>query len=133
MSAPKSPQTLGFIALRVTVAVLLIVHGVARLSLGIVDDFGGFLDAVGFPLGVVIAWAITLTEIIGGVLFAAGRWAWIFALYFAGQLVMGIILVHGAEGWFVVGAGRNGVEYSVLLIVVLLVLAYVERMGTKAI
>ena len=25
-------------------------------------------------------------------------------------------MVHGPEGWFVVGGGRNGVEFSVLLI-----------------
>jgi putative oxidoreductase len=29
---------------------------------------------------------------------------------------MGIIMVHAREGWFVVGAGRNGVEFNVLLI-----------------
>jgi len=35
-------------------------------------------------------------------------------------LVMGIILVHFKEGWFVVGGGQNGVEYNFLLICVLL-------------
>lgn len=34
--------------------------------------------------------------------------------------VMGIVLVHASAGWFVVGVGRNGSEYSVLLIVCLL-------------
>lgn len=29
----------------------------------------------------------------------------------------GILFVHGREGGFVVGAGRNGMAYSVLLIV----------------
>ena len=29
---------------------------------------------------------------------------------------MGVVLIHAAEGWFVVGAGRNGMEYSLLLI-----------------
>ena len=33
---------------------------------------------------------------------------------------VGIAMVHAREGWFVVGAGRNGAEYSVLLIVCLL-------------
>ncbi|HKJ16853.1 MAG TPA: hypothetical protein VJ984_05875 [Xanthomonadales bacterium] len=33
---------------------------------------------------------------------------------------VGIVLVHAPEGWFVVGLGRNGMEYSVLLIVCLL-------------
>ncbi|NOT35288.1 MAG: hypothetical protein HOP12_14180 [Candidatus Eisenbacteria bacterium] len=30
------------------------------------------------------------------------------------------LTVHAKAGWFVVGAGRNGAEYSVLLIVALL-------------
>lgn len=118
------PPRRALTALRVVVALLLLVHGVARLALGIVDDFGGFLSGVGFPLGPVLAWLITLTEIGGGILLALGRWTRPLALYFAAQLVMGIVLVHAREGWFVVGAGRNGVEYSVLLIAVLLALAY---------
>ena len=31
-------------------------------------------------------------------------------------LIGGIIMVHGKAGWFVVGAGRNGVEFSVSLL-----------------
>ena len=34
--------------------------------------------------------------------------------------IAGIVLVHAPEGWFVVGKGRNGVEFSVLLVVALL-------------
>jgi len=41
-------------------------------------------------------------------------------------LVMGIILVHFKEGWFVVGGGQNGVEYNFLLICVLLAIMYPE-------
>jgi putative oxidoreductase len=111
-------------ALRVAVAILLVIHGIARAALGIVDDFGGFLGGVGLPLGNVLAWAITLGEIVGGLLLAAGRWVRPVALLFAAELGGGIVLVHGREGWFVVGAGRNGVEYSVLLIVVLLAVAF---------
>ena len=33
-------------------------------------------------------------------------------------------MVHWKEGWFVVGAGRNGMEYSALLIASLLAIAY---------
>jgi len=34
-------------------------------------------------------------------------------------LCTGIILIHAPEGWFVVGPGRGGVEYSVILVVCL--------------
>ena len=102
--------------LRIVLAVLMFIHGAARIGNGTVDDFGGFLGAQGFPLGFYLAWAITLFELIGSVLLAAGFYAWVIALLFAAQLSAGIAMVHWKEGWFVVGAGRNGMEYSVLLI-----------------
>lgn len=105
------------------VAGLLVVHGVARTALGIVDDFGGFFASLGLPFGVALAWAITVFEIVGGVALALGRWTRVLAPLFAAELLLGIVLVHAQEGWFVVGAGRNGVEYSVLLIAVLLAVA----------
>ena len=40
---------------------------------------------------------------------------------------MGIVLVHGPEGWFVVGMGRNGVEFSVLLLAALASFIWIER------
>ena len=114
------------VGIRVVVAVLLVVHGVARVYLGIVDDFGLFLDSVGFPFGAGIAWGVTLYEIIGGLALAAGAFARPISIVFALQLTAGIALVHWSEGWFVVGAGRNGMEYSALLIACLVAVAYAE-------
>lgn len=118
---------------RVVVSLLLVVHGVARLSLGIVDDFGGFLSMVGFPAGSAIAWTITIVEIVGGLLLAVDLLRLPLSIYFAFQLLIGIILVHGSEGWFVVGAGRNGVEYSVLLIACLAAIAYTAKSDERRI
>lgn len=111
--------------LRVVVAILLFIHGSYRLMSGGVAGFGGFLSGAGLPLGPAIAWAITIGEIVGTVALAAGVLVRPLALWFAAELTMGIFLVHAREGWFVVGGGRNGVEYSVLLIAVLLVQAWV--------
>jgi hypothetical protein len=41
---------------------------------------------------------------------------------YAAIYAAGIALVHAPEGWFVVGLGRNGMEYSVLLISSLLLI-----------
>ena len=46
---------------------------------------------------------------------------------FAAIYIAGVVLVHAREGWFVVGAGRNGVEYSVLLIACLPAIAHAGR------
>lgn len=116
-------------AIRVAVATLLVVHGIARITLGIVDDFGGFLTAVGLPAGLPLAWSISVFEIVGGIVLAAGRWIRPIALLYAVELAVGIGLVHWSEGWFVVGAGRNGMEYSILLIATLLAVAWADDPG----
>ncbi|WP_412067193.1 DoxX family protein [Rubrivirga sp. IMCC43871] len=120
--APRTYQALA--ALRIIAALFLIVHGVARVALGIVDDFGGFLGEVGLPFGTFVAGCITVFEIAGGAYLAMGRLVRPLALGFAAELAVGIALVHAPEGWFVVGAGRNGMEYSALLIAVLIAVAY---------
>jgi len=109
--------------LRTIVALIMLVHGIGRIYFGIVDDFGGFLTLNGFPLGFYLAWAITIFEIVGSVLIAVGFYVAPLAIIFALHLLCGIYLVHLKDGWFVVGAGRNGAEFSVLLIASFIALA----------
>ena len=105
--------------LRAGTATLLIIHGVARATLGIVDDFGVGLNQWGFPSGLALAWTITFVEIVGGTMLAAGYFVRPLSLWFGLQLAAGVYLVHARAGWFVAGAGRNGMEFSVLLILCL--------------
>lgn len=125
----RKSTALAFI--RVVLAALMFIHGAARISNGGVGGFGEFLGSQGFPLGFYLAWGITLFELIGSVLLAVGVYAWIVAAIFAVHLSVGIVLVHWKEGWFVVGAGRNGIEYSVLLVAgfVAMAYAYFKRPG----
>lgn len=108
-------EKLALIIIRVAAAGNMLIHGIARIVNNGVTPFDGFLSSLGFPH--YSAWAITLFEIVGAVLLMLNRWVIPISILFILQLLMGIILVHGREGWFVVGAGRNGVEYSVLLII----------------
>ena len=102
----------------------MVIHGVARSYAGGVAPFGEFLTGYGVPLGLYLAWAITIFEIVGGIILAAGFFVPVLAVIFAVHLLAGIILVHARDGWFVVGLGRNGMEYSVLLLVSFLAIAY---------
>lgn len=111
-------------ALRITVALLILIHGVYRLTMGGVEPFGTWLGSLGFPYGYGWALAVTLYELIGPALMLARRWTSLAALGHAAILSLGLVLVHLPFGWFVVGAGRNGVEYSVLLIAALLAIAW---------
>lgn len=117
-------KSTAMIFLRVVLAALMFVHGAARISYGTVDDFGGFLGSQGFPIGFYIAWAITLFELVASVMLAVGFYTWIIALLFAIELSVGIAMVHWKEGWFVVGTGRNGMEFSALMIASFLAIAY---------
>ena len=104
---------LGF---RLLVALLIGIHGWYRLHAGTSSGFGDWLATQGIPLAHAVAWGVTIGEIVGSACLAIGVCVRPFALLFMAIYAMGIVLVHAPEGWFVVGGGRNGMEYSVLLI-----------------
>ena len=106
MSAAQSRKLL-----RIAVSVFLMAHGITRIYLGTVGGFGEFLNSKGFIVGEMLAWTITIFEILGGAAMALNYFTrWIAAVFMI-ELATGIILVHAPQGWFVVGAtlGGNGV------------------------
>ena len=121
---PSDRNQTALVIIRILLAAVMFIHGAARISNGTIGGFGEFLTSQGFPLGFYLAWAITIFELVGSVLLAAGFYAWIIALIFAVHLASGVYMIHAKEGWFVVGAGRNGMEFSFLLIASLLAIAY---------
>lgn len=110
----------GWLVLRLALAGLVAAHGYYRLFTGGSTGFGQWLVSQGIPLGLAVAWSVTMIEVVGSLLLAAGRFVFPVTIVLSAIYVVGIIMVHAPNGWFVVGAGRNGVEYSVLLIVALL-------------
>ena len=116
---------LGF---RLLVALLIGIHGWYRLHAGTSPAFGDWLGTQGIPMPHAIAWGVTIGEIVGSACLALGLCARPFALLFIAIYATGIVLVHAPDGWFVVGAGRNGMEYSVLLIGSLALIALRIRM-----
>ena len=112
--------------LRLAVALILLIHGMAGMFNNGVNDFGNlFLNQIGFaPVGVYLAWSIKLSHVVCAVLLLMNRFIKPAAIVTIFILIMGIILVHFKEGWFVVGGGRNGVEYNFLLICVLVAIMF---------
>lgn len=107
--------------LRIAVAIILLTHSIPGMFNNGINDFGNlFLNQIGFaPFGVALAWTIKLSHVVCAVLLLINKyikWASILTILI---LIGGIILVHFKEGWFVVGGGRNGVEFNFLLICVL--------------
>lgn len=115
--------------LNIAVAIILFTHAIPGMFDGGVNAFGKFfLNEIGFaPLGVPIAWAVKTSHLICALLLLFNRYIKIAGLVTISVLVMGIITVHFKEGWFVVGGGRNGVEYNFLLICVLAVIMLTDK------
>jgi putative oxidoreductase len=123
VSPPAINPRLAHHVLRYTMALVFMSHGITRIVTDRVTPFGRGLDSWGFPYGIYWAWGVTLWEIFGGLLLIFGiKPQWV-APVFVVQMLVGIYFVHLKHGWFVVGHGVNGMEYSVTLIAALLATA----------
>ncbi len=89
-----------------------------------VAPFGDWLGTQGLPFGSQIALGITVYELVAAPALALGILRPYLATGFAAIYATGMILVHLPFGWFVVGAGRNGMEYSALLIICFLIVGW---------
>lgn len=121
-----SNQNTSQLILRLALSIIIASHGWHRLITGGYEPFGQWLESQGLPLGFALALFITLFEVVGSLILAwgkglAGLCTIYIAIYFSG-----LVMVHWPQGWFVVGSGRNGIEYSVLIIAALLSIALPE-------
>jgi putative oxidoreductase len=114
------------VILRFAVAIILLTHSIPGMFNNGVNDFGNlYLNQIGFaPVGVYLAWMIKISHVVCAVLLLLNRFIKPAAIVTIFILIMGIVLVHFKEGWFVVGGGRNGVEYNFLLICVLVAIMF---------
>lgn len=119
--------------LRFAVAVIFFMHSFFTIVEGSVNDFGRlYLDTMGFaPIGLYLAWAIKLTHLVSVPLLLLNKFLKPVVLANLFILIVGIFMVHWKEGWFVVGGGRNGVEFNFLLIFVLLTILFPEGFKKK--
>lgn len=107
--------------------IVFFLHGAARVYENSFSGFGGFLESKGFPLGYYLALAVTIFELVGGVAMFLRYYVKIFCIGEIIILLTGIVLVHFQHGWFVVGMTTGGIEYSVVLITMLVAIFIAER------
>lgn len=110
---------LGLTILRVVLGVIFLAHGVPKLMGGILGTAEWF-GSLGIPAAGVAAWFIALLETFGGLLLVLGWFVTPAALLLAIHMLTGIVLVHSANGFYVVGPGQGGIEFNLLLIAALL-------------
>lgn len=119
--------------LRIPVVIILLAHSLTGMFNNGINDFGNlYLNQIGFaPVGVYLAWAIKLSHVLCAISLLINKYVKLMGFITIFVLIMGIILVHFKEGWFVVGGGRNGVEFNFLLIFVLLAIMFPNGFGKK--
>jgi putative oxidoreductase len=119
--------------LRIAVAIILLVHSVPGMFNGGINAFGNlYLNQIGFaPIGLYLAWLIKLSHVAAAVCLLFERYLKWAVLITIAILVAGIAMIHWREGWFVVGGGRNGVEFNFLLIASLLTILFPSGFGKE--
>lgn len=121
------PLPVAILIARIATASFFAIHAIVRIVNNTIPQFGKFMESVGFPNGVAVVWAITIVELIAATMMIVG-----FGVRYAAAALFaiaagGIVLIHRNLGWFVGEHGTGGSEYSVALIVLLLVVASADH------
>lgn len=115
---------LGLAVLRVVLGVIFIAHGYPKIAGGVAGT-GEFFGQLGIPLAGFFAWVVTLLELFGGVALVIGFLVTPISLLLSFHMLVGIVLVHAPNGFYVIGPGQGGIEFSLLLVAALLTLVLV--------
>lgn len=90
---PSAYDDAGKLVLRITLGVLMLFHGIAKL--GGVERFGPMLSNAGLPS--FIAYGVYLGEIVGPLMLIAGFYARVGAALMVINMIFAILLVHAGE------------------------------------
>jgi putative oxidoreductase len=120
----RRPET-GLKIVRITIGLIIGVHAVHGLvNPAATNGFGGYLGSIGFPFGVALAWLIQIVQFCSCIGLIFGRLVVPACICHLVILIVGIRLIHFSSGWFVVGEGRNGMEYSITLMACLVAILW---------
>lgn len=113
--------SLGLLLLRLVLAAVFVAHGVQKLWInGIPATQEGFAG-MGVPAPEVMAIVVAVLEVAGGLLLALGLGTRIVAALLAIDMVVALVLVHLAAGFF---AADGGYEFVLTLGVASLALVF---------
>jgi putative oxidoreductase len=111
-------QLAGFAPLvaRVIVGVIMVAHGLQKLSGGPANFGERALANLGVPLPVFMAYVVTFTELIGGILLIVGLLSRLAALALTIDLVVAFLLVKTNVGLIAPAGSGAGAELDLSLI-----------------
>lgn len=119
--------------LRLGLMAIMIMHGIPSFVEGSVIDFGDALSEVwGFGfMGLPMAILIKLIHVASIPALLLNKYLKPLAAFNIVIFIMGIVLIHWKQGWYVVGGGNGGIEFNVLLIFAFATFLFPERLMKK--
>lgn len=111
----------GKLILRITVGILLLMHGIAKISNGI-GPIESMVTARGLP--VFLAWGVYVGEVIAPLLLILGFYTRLGGLLVAGNMIVAIILAHAGQLGLITNNGGWRLELQGLFLFGGLALAF---------
>jgi putative oxidoreductase len=101
---------------KLVVCAIVLTHGVHRYLYGEINGLGAALAGFGFPFPLVQAHLVNLAETGGVLLIALGLFVRPLCAILVLIFATGVVLIHWQLGFFIIGPGEGGWEFSALLI-----------------
>ena len=98
-------QEWAILILRIVVGIVFAVHGGQKLFTMGFDGVAGFFGSLGIPLPMVAAIVVTVLELVGGLALILGIGTRYVAALLAADMVVALLTVHLANGFFVSDGG----------------------------
>ncbi len=102
-----SMDDLGKLVLRLTLGILILLHGISKLLNGI-GGIEGMVAAQGLPA--FLAWAVYIGEVVAPLLLIFGIYARLGGLLIAANMVVAIMLAHSKQLFTLTGSGGWSLE-----------------------
>ncbi len=118
---PNSLDDIGKLILRLTLGILVLLHGIAKLTGGI-DPITGMLQSIGLPA--VMASGVYIGEIAGPILLLIGWYARIGAGLIAINMLFAFLLAHRAEFFTLAPHGGWALELQGMFLFTALALVF---------
>jgi putative oxidoreductase len=97
----------GKLVLRLTLGILILLHGLAKITTG-VERIGGMLESAGLPA--FVAYGVYIGEVLAPLLVILGFYSRIGALVIAVNMLFAIGLVHMKDLFILTKTGGWGIE-----------------------
>ena len=102
---------LGRLVLRLTLGILILFHGVAKITGGIAFVTGG-VEKAGFPGA--LAYLVYIGEVIGPLLVIFGLWTSIGALFILVNMIVAVLVAHTSQLTLIAKSGGYQLELQAM-------------------